>query len=216
MKIKLALLTVSWLSRLPLYNSCSKENAGAASATGKGGSITRFTVTGNYLYAVSNFNLYTYSLTDPANPELVNTSGCNANIETIYPYDKFLFLGTSTGLYIYSIDTASSPKLIGQASHARSCDPVVVNDSVAYVTLKGTQRCGPAVSGLYIHDIKDITHPILKNTIQLPDPFGLGLQDSILYVCCGSNGLKIFNIKSPYLPQLITTKTGGHFVDVIP
>lgn len=59
-------------------------------------------------------------------------------------------------------------------------------------------------------------NPILKNTIELPDPFGLGLQDSILYVCCGNSGLKVFNIKSPYNPMLIATKTDGDYIDVIP
>lgn len=201
---------------LLLVIACNKESVGYSSSTGKGGSVTRFTIAGKYLYAASNSILYTYDLANPANPELVNTNGFNFQTETIYPYGKFLFLGTTTGLFIYSIDTPSSPRLIGQASHARSCDPVVVNDTIAYVSLKGSGRCGPAVSGLYIHDIKDIEHPILKNTIALPDPFGLGLQDSILYVCCGNSGLKVFNVKSPYLPNLITTKMDGHFLDVIP
>lgn len=205
------------ISSFALVNSCSKESTTANSyATGKGGSITRFTVAQNYLYAVTNHFLYTYSLSNPASPELVHTSDLSYDIETIYPYNKYLFLGTRTGLYIYSIDTASSPRLIGQAQHARSCDPVIVNDSVAFVTLKSTGNCGPAQAGLYIHDITNITSPVLKNTIALPDPAGLGLQDSILYVCCGSAGIKIFNVKSPYTPRLISTKTDGNYLDVIP
>lgn len=217
MKIKLtAFATIMVISSLALFNSCSKENVSAGTPTGKGGSVTRFTIAGNYLYAVSNHYLYAYSLSNPAKPEMVYTSALNYDIETIYPYNKYLFLGTKTGLYIYSIDTVSSPRLIGEARHARSCDPVVVNDSVAFVTLKSTSNCGPAVSGLYIHDIKNITQPILKNTVELPDPAGLGLQDSILYVCCGNAGLKVFNVKSPYLPNLISAKTECNFVDVIP
>jgi len=160
--------------------------------------------------------LYAYSLQNPGKPEKVYTSPLNFDIETIYPHNNYLFLGTKTGLYIYSIDTASKPRLVGEARHARSCDPVVANDSVAFVTLKGTARCGPAVSGLYIQDIKNITQPVLKKTIELPDPVGLGLQDSILYVCCGGAGLKVFNVKSPYSPTLLSTKTDGKFVDVIP
>ncbi len=219
MKIKSrAFAIIIFISSVALMNSCSKESvsANANASAGKGGSITRFTIAQGYLYAVSNHSLYAYSLSDPAKPDLVYTSPLNFDIETIYPYNKYLFLGTKTGLYIYSIDTASSPRLIGEAQHARSCDPVVVNDSVAFVTLKSTSGCGPAVAGLYIHDIKDITHPTLKNTVPLPDPVGLGLQDSILYVCCGNAGLKVFNVKDPYMPALVTTKTDGNFVDVIP
>jgi hypothetical protein len=61
-----------------------------------------------------------------------------------------------------------------------------------------------------------LMHPILKKTINLPDPVGLGLQDSILYVCCGNDGLKVFNITAPFSPALISTKTDGKFIDVIP
>ncbi len=217
LKIKLtAFATILFVSSLALLSSCSKESVNAAASTGKGGSITRFTIAQGYLYAVSNHFLYAYSLGDPAKPNLVYTSPLDYDIETIYPYNKYLFLGTKTGLYVYSIDTASSPRLIGEAKHARSCDPVVVNDSVAFVTLKSASGCGPAVAGLYIHDIKDITQPTLKNTVPLPDPAGLGIQDSILYVCCGNAGLKVFNIKNPYLPSLLSTKTDGNFIDVIP
>ncbi len=201
-----------------LFNSCNKEsaNASASSTTGKGGSLTRFTIAGNYLYAVDNHSLYTYSLDSSGKPQKVNTSPLNFDIETIYPYNNNLFIGTRTGLYIYSLNNMAKPELIGEARHARSCDPVVANDSVAFVTLKSSGSCGPTTSGLYIHDIKNITQPVLKKTVNLPDPVGLGIQDSILYVCCGDAGLKVFNVKSPYSPNLITTKTDGRFVDVIP
>lgn len=218
MKIRLTvLIALVVISFLALLFSCNKETLSTTTTTtGMGGSVTRFTIAQNYLYAVGNHFLYAYSLNNPAKPELVFTSGLNFDIETIYPYNKYLFLGTRTGLYIYSIDTASSPRLIGQAQHARSCDPVVVNDSIAFVTLKSTSNCGPAVSGLYVHDIANITQPVLKATVALPDPTGLGLQDSILYVCCGSAGMKVFNVKNPYSPNLISTKTDGDFMDVIP
>jgi hypothetical protein len=218
MKMKLtAFAIIPAIAACMFFNSCSKESAGAANtSTGKGGSLTRFTIAGNYLYAADNHFLYAYSLSNPVKPEIVYTSPLNYDIETIYPYDKYLFLGTKTGLYIYSIDTATKPRLIGEAKHARSCDPVVANDSVAFVTLKNNGGCGPAVSGLYIHDIKNIMQPVLKKTVELPDPVGLGLQDSILYVCCGEAGLKVFNVKSPYSPILFSTKTDGKFVDVIP
>jgi hypothetical protein len=218
MKISILSKMLLFFSPIIFLCSCEKNsvsNNGAAQ-TGKGGSITRFTIAKNYLYVVSNHFLNVYSLSDPAKPRQVHTSDLNYDIETIYPYGNYLFLGTRTGLYIYSIDTASSPSLIGEAKHARSCDPVVVNDSVAFVTLKSSSGCGPAEAGLYIHDIADINHPVLKKTIPLPDPMGLGIQDSILYVCCGSAGMKVFNVKDPYSPTLISTQADGKYLDVIP
>lgn len=211
-------IALSSLLAFVLFNACTKEgvNAAADSSAGKGGSLTRFTITGDYLYAVDNHYLYAYSLTAPGKPQLVYTSPLNYDIETIYPYNNNLFLGTKTGLYIYSLATPEQPQLIGEAKHARSCDPVVASDSVAFVTLKSNAGCGPAESGLYIHDIKNITAPQLKKMVPLPDPVGLGLQDNILYVCCGSAGLKVFDVTKPYEPTLLTTKNDADFVDVIP
>ena len=201
-----------------IFYACSKESntAAADATTGKAGSLARFTITGNYLYAVSSHNLYAYSLTQPDKPELVYTSPMNFDIETIYPYNNHLFLGTKTGLYIYSLAKPEQPELVGEAKHARSCDPVVANDSVAFVTLKSESGCGPAESGLYIHNIHNLMTPELKKMVPLPNPVGLGLQDSILYVSCGTAGLKVFNVSKPYEPALLATKTDADFVDVIP
>jgi hypothetical protein len=163
-----------------MFYSCSKDSLNSMAAnnaqTGKGGSLARFTISGNYLYAVDNHSLYAYSLAKPSAPEKVYTSSINFDIETIYPFDKYLFLGTKTGLYIYSIEKPQDPQLVGEAKHARSCDPVVANDSVAFVTLKGSGGCGPATSGLYIHDIKNITNPVLKTIFPLPDPGDLACR----------------------------------------
>jgi hypothetical protein len=218
-KQRLIIMIMLLLGAATIIMSCSKESASAAAAapsTGKGGSLARFTIARDHLYAVSNHFLYAYSLQNGAAPQKVYSSPMGFDIETIYPYDKYLFLGTRTGLYIYSIDTASAPRLIGEARHARSCDPVVANDSVAFVTLKGNASCGPATSGLYIHDIKKITQPQLMKTVPLPDPVGLGLQDNVLYVCCGSEGLKVFDVSKPYTPALLGTKKDGLYLDVIP
>lgn len=200
-----------------LTNSCNKvDNSSSTASTGTNGSLSRFAISGDYLYAVSRHFLTTYSLQNPTNPVQVSGAPFMFDIETIYPYNKNLFIGTRTGLYIYSIDTPSNPRLVGEAHHARSCDPVVVNDSVAFVTLKSSSSCGPAVSGLYIHDIKNITTPVIMDTVPLPDPVGLGLQDSILYVCCGKDGLKVFNVMNPKKPKLLVTKSDANYVDVIP
>jgi hypothetical protein len=217
MKVKSASVIVYFtVAGIFLFSACTKEGITSGTPSGKGGSLSRFTIAGDYLYLVSGNSLSAYSLQNPSRPEKVYTSGIDFQIETIYPFDKLLFLGSRTGMYIYSIEKPSAPRLIGQAVHARSCDPVVASKSVAYVTLTGSGACGPAVSGLYVHDITDITKPVLKKTIELPDPAGLGLQDEVLYVCCGNFGLKVFDISKPFEPVPVTTLTGGNYIDVIP
>jgi hypothetical protein len=197
-------------------SSDSNYSPNAASSVGAGGSLAKFTIIGNYIYAVSSHYLYTVDISNPASPAKVNQSALNFDMETIYPYKNRLFIGSKTGIYIYSIDTASSPRLIGEAKHGRSCDPVVANDSVSYSTLKGNTICGPATSGLYVYDIKNLNLPVLKKTIPINEPIGLGMSDSALYVCCANEGLKVFSIKNAYNPVERQTISGSAFTDVIP
>lgn len=196
--------------------SCEKNNdSKSANLTGVGGSLAKFTIAGNYIYAVSSHYLYTIDISDPAHPVNVGQNAFNFDIETIYPYRNRLFVGSRTGLYIYSIEKPAEPTLIGEAKHGRSCDPVVANDSVSYSTLKGSTFCGPATSGLYVYDVKDLNQPELKKTIPINEPIGLGMADSALYVCCANEGLKVYSIKNAYNPVEIKTITGYYFIDII-
>jgi hypothetical protein len=207
-----------------LFASCEKSSSGADATanalspggTGVGGSLAKFTISGNYIYAVSSHFLYTVDITNPSQPVNVGKSALNYDMETIYPYKNQLFIGSRTGLYVYSLDTPSAPKLIGEAKHGRSCDPVVANDTVSYSTLKGSTICGPATSGLYVYDIKNINQPDLKKLITINEPVGLGMADSALYVCCAGEGLKVYSIKNAYNPVEIKTISGSNFTDLIP
>lgn len=199
-------------------NSCSKDGTSGDNATasaGVGGSLAKFTIVGNFLYGVDSHYLYSYDISNPANPVRTNSSELNFDIETIYPFNNRLFIGTRTGMYIYSIGIPATPVKIGEAQHARSCDPVVANDSIAFVTLKGSSSCGPAESGLYVHNIRDLFHPILLKKLLMDNPQGLGLSGSTLYVCCNNDGLKVINVQQPANPVVLTTLTGAYFKDVI-
>ncbi len=197
--------------------SCEKTgDASANLSTGKGGSLSKFTIIGNYVYAVSSHFLYTIDISNPSLPSKVNESPLNFDMETLYPYKNRLFIGSKTGLYIYSLEQPSAPKLIGEAKHGRSCDPVVANDSVSYSTLKGSTFCGPATSGLYVYDVRNLSAPVLTKLIPLNEPIGLGMADSALYVCNANEGLKVYDIKDAYFPIEKSTVPGPGFIDVIP
>ena len=200
---------------LLLLASCEKDMNSASSATGVGGSLSRFTIVGNYLYAVDNHFLYSYDISNGNNPVKTNTSSINFDIETIYPFNNRLFIGTRTGLYIYSLDTPSAPSRISEARHARSCDPVVANDSIAFVTLKGSSSCGPAESGLYVHNIKNIFTPLLIKTLPMSNPEGLALNGTTLYICCNNDGLRVVDVSDPSTPVVTKTIIGGYFKDAI-
>ena len=156
------------------------------------------------------------NISDPLHPVKTSESQLSFDMETIYPYKNYLFIGSKTGLYIYSLDDPAKPVQIGEAKHGRSCDPVIANDSASYSTLKGSTFCGPATSGLYVYDVKNLNAPVLKTTIPINEPRGLGMADSALYVCAASEGIKVYSIKNAYDPLAITTVTGADFTDLIP
>lgn len=198
---------------------CSKESASsadAASGTGKGGSTARFTISGNHLYLADWMSLRVFDITDPSRPVEKPMVNVGFGVETIFPYKDKLFIGSSAGMYVYSIANPAAPAKLGSVLHLRACDPVVSNDTVSYVTLQGSARCGPAESGLYIYDIKNISTPSLLKLLPLYSPYGLGLVDSVVFVCQGNNGLTAINIRKPTEPKIMYTKNDGEYMDVIP
>ena len=198
--------------------SCTKEgvsSADAAGGTGKGGSMARFTISGNYLYLADWNSIRVFDINNPSSPVEKAPVPVGFGVETIFPYKDKLFIGSVTGMYIYSIAIPASPVKLGSAIHMRSCDPVVSNDTISYVTLRGN-NCGPAESGLYIYDIKNISNPSLIKLLPLSSPYGLGLVDSVVFVCRGNEGLTAVNIKKPKEPNIMYTKNDGDYMDVIP
>jgi len=196
--------------------SCDKSmNNSADAGTGTGGSMARFTIVGNYLYVVDYSNLEVY---DISNGYALKKGSIfiGFTIETIFPYNDKLFIGSRDGMFIYSLQDPKRPAKIGAARHLRSCDPVVANDSVSYVTLRSGQACGVVTDGLYIYDIKDITNPKLLKLMELSTPYGLGVKDSVVFVCRDAAGLTAVNVKNPSNPKELYTIKDGEFIDVIP
>ena len=159
--------------------------------------MARFTLYDNYLYAVDNTALRLFNVSDAVNPVLESESYIGWNIETIFPYNQKLFIGTQTGMLIYSLSDPSSPEYISRFNHASSCDPVVVEDNFAYVTLRAGNLCGDDQSQLDVIDISHIESPNLLKEYPMSEPYGLGIDNSILFICDGNAGLKIFNAIDP-------------------
>lgn len=175
----------------------SMNTGGADQSFGVGGSMARFTLAHDYLYAVDNAMLRLFNISEAAAPELESQMSIGWNIETIFPYNNKLFIGTMTGMLIYSLADPANPQYISEFSHVRSCDPVVVEDNYAYVTLRAGNLCGESEDLLDVIDISNINEPFLLKEYPMEEPFGLGIDNSILFVCDGSAGLKIYNAEDP-------------------
>ncbi|WP_298498087.1 hypothetical protein [uncultured Algibacter sp.] len=191
-------------------------NSVAESFTGTGGSLARFQIVDNYLYAVGNYEMAIFNIQNLADPILSNTQYAGWNIETMFQANGYLYLGSTNGMYIYSLENPSLPEYISEFTHWEGCDPVVVDGNYAYLTLRGGNLCGQLESVLEVIDISNKTNPTLVERYELENPYGLGFKNDILYVCDGTAGLKLFKRETPKDLMLVNTLPNIQAKDVIP
>ncbi len=202
------------------------KDSDAEAISGKGGSTARFTISSGYLYTVDNRTLKLFNLSNPQNPTHETDIQVGRGIETIFPYQNHLYLGSQFGMYIYDISTPSQPSFVSDYQHIVSCDPVVVEDNYAYITLRSVDnRCGRFTNELHIIDISNLSSPKQVRTYQMTSPKGLGIDGNKLFIC--DNGLKVFDATDvqnlqqinhfqieandviPYYGKLIVTASDG-------
>lgn len=186
------------------------EVANDAGNVGQGGSLARFKIVDDYLYAVDSHNINVFEISDLENPKDLDDVFAGFDIETIFNRGEHLFLGSMRGMYIYDISSPASPSFVSEFQHGTACDPVVVDGDYAYVTLRGGNNCGATESGLFIVDISDISNPVLAVSYPLDGPYGLGIKDEKLFVCDGDSGLKIFD-----KTDIQNLETLNHFEDIV-
>ncbi len=197
----------------------TKASSGTqTSAAGIGGSMARFGLVGNHLLAVDNSTYYNFNLTDALNPTIETKTSMGWNIETMFLSGTNMFLGTTTGMLIYDVSDVTKPVYVSNFWHATGCDPVVVQNNRAYVTIRGGNRCGSIINRLDVLDVTVLKSPILMRSYNMVNPYGLGIDDDVLFVCDGTAGLKVYNASDPYLiaeKQIATFKDINAY-DVIP
>ena len=205
-----------------IIGSCSSEGdsffSDSGSDTGQGGSMARFTISGDYLYTVDQSTLKTFGLSTPDKPQYLDGKDqlLSFNIETIFAMgDTLLFIGSQDGMYIYSIKNAGFPQYISTTSHIRSCDPVIASGNYAYITLNSEGAwCGRGSNVLQIYDISDPYKP--EQVLEMggfTGPRGLGIDGKKLFIC--DNGLKVYDLTNPERPQYMDDLTEIQEVDNI-
>ena len=199
---------------LMLSSSTGASTAGA-SPFGMGGSMARFTIVNDYLYAVSQSALNVVSIVNGENPVFSNKVQIGWGIETLYPFNNRLFIGSTTGMFIYDISTPTSPVKLGSFTHVRSCDPVIADNNHAFVTLRSGTACQGFNEQLDVLDITNLSNPVLIKTYQMTNPHGLAKDGNTLIICDGRDGLKFYNVSDVRNLSLQKQVTGLNTYDVI-
>lgn len=187
-----------------------------ATGTGVGGSFARFTVKGDYLYAVSDSELITVDISDGNNPAVENNVQVGWNIETIFPYENSLFMGSQAGMFIYSIAQPNTPIFLSEFEHARACDPVAVDNDIAYVTLRDGSECEGFLNQVDVINVESLVDPFLIASEEMFHPMGVGVDNGVLFICDDTEGLKIYDCSEPDDLRLIAHHPQYQAFDVIP
>lgn len=165
----------------------------AAESTGQGGSLARFKIVNDYLYAVDSHNINIFNIDNLEAPVELSDVYAGFDIETIFNRGNLLFLGSMRGMYIYDISSPDAPIFISEFEHGTACDPVVVDENYAFITLRAGNNCGAFESSLEIVDISDIYNLERIATYSMDNPYGLGIINNLLFICDGTSGLKIYD-----------------------
>jgi len=194
---------------------CGETIVADAAPGATAGSLSRFAVVDDYLYCIDGQSLHLLDISDPAKPSELKDIYINWDIETLYPNGDYLFIGSQSGMYIFSIEDRTNPEQISEFLHLNSCDPVFVEETTAYVTLREGTLCQGFLNELEIIDISKIETPTLINKIDMTYPYGLSVKNKIAYICEGPNGLTIIDAGNPANPDTLSRYKNGTFFDAI-
>jgi hypothetical protein len=127
-----------------------------------------------------------------------------------------MFMGTPTGMLIYSVADPVKPVWQSSLSHVYGCDPVVVENDMAYVTVHSGNLCGQSSNELFIVNVSDIKNPKQIVSYTMTNPKGLGIDNGKLFLC--DDGLKIYNVTDPQtiMSNRLAYYSGMDGFDVIP
>jgi len=194
------------------------SSAGKSSvvALGKGGSTARFALMSNYLYTVGAWSMQVFGVQNAAAPVKQVEVPIAGGLETIFPFNGSLLIGSTGGMFIMDASDPANPKRKGAFGHMTMCDPVVAENTTAYVTLRGGNSCGGFTNQLDVLDIKDMSNPTLIKTYPMSSPYGLGIDGKRLFICEGANGLRFLDASDPQNIKTLRKLENIEAYDVIP
>ena len=159
-------------------------------------SMPRFSVVGDYLYTINTTQMNIFDIDEASAPQSISKVRLPWDVERLFAYSSYLYIGSSSGMYIYDNSIPTQPTKLTTFSYAQSCDPVVVQEDIAYVTLNSGSSCtnSRGVNRLDIVDVQNPKTPILIKQVDMWEPKGLSIDNNLLFICDGSAGLKVFDV----------------------
>ena len=189
----------------------------AGNGNGAIGAVNRIAWMNDHVYAIG-LNKMTVFEDAPSGLSFIQDFSAGWQMETIYPHDDYLYVGTRNSMTVFDATVPSNPQYVSEFWHATSCDPVFPCGEVAYVTLRTGDEamCPGDVNALVTLDINDPSIPQFVNEIEMESPFGLTMNENLLYVAEGEHGMKIFDATDKFNLAMIHHDESMAVYDIMP
>lgn len=187
------------------------------SSNGKSkGTMSKMEIANHYLNLITGSSLLTY---DISGNTIVKTQQqqVGTDLETIYHENNKLYIGSKSSMIIMNNSNPSAPTKISEYTHEVSCDPVLPNGNIAYLTLRSvdSEGCNGTVNLLKVLNVTNPSSPTEITNVNLRSPYGMTISNGRLFVGEGQNGLTVLDITNPTSPVEIHHSTAFKTFDVI-
>lgn len=161
-------------------------------------------ITDDHLLAINHIRaLETYSLSNPAEPELTGSLS-DFQGSSLSLHDDLLFSGFRSftkGVYIYDASDLNEIQYLSNIRPDLSMSSVAANSDYMYSS--SAEIFSPETNGIYVFNIQDSHNPIEIGFIPLDATYQLQIVDDKLYACANEDGLRIYDISDGAKPELI-------------
>ena len=158
---------------------------------------------GNYAYFTSNNGVYVVNISNPNNPQsqgaISGTS--NLNLENLDLHDDVLAVcAHGDGVLLYDISSPFNPNLISTI-YSNNAWANVIFDNYIYI---GDN------DHILIYDINNLSSPNMIGNIETNNAIkDLAIQNDLLYVAIGSDGVNIYDLTNPENPEYLDNFNTG-------
>lgn len=181
------------LASFAMAESGGTSGGSSSGAPGIAGSLARFALADDNLYVLDAGLLKNLNIASPLAPVSAMDSPAAWDSETLFPRGDELFIGAASGMHIFDISDRDRPEYISSYNHVNSCDPVIVEGNLAFVTLRSGTECDGFTNQLEVIDISDLRNPRPLHVFPMFNPHGLTKDGNTLFICDGEDGLKVFD-----------------------
>jgi len=177
-------------------NSGSGGNGGES--TSQSGSTAAMLNYQDALYILDFNRLDIFDISSTEDAVLVNSIKMTQS-ETLFVYKDNLYIGGQIGDVVYDISDPFNPVRLSSIAHVRGgCDPIIVHDDIAYITVRTGQTgfCQSTIdnNSLSIVDFSEPTAPIRLISHKMTFPYGLAKVGDYIAVCQEDFGLTLVEV----------------------